>query len=83
MVTLRRRHFDECSLPRLLSRETHAAMHFENDIYTKASHPLMICCVKGHIAKDRRLLIHSKAWSPVVCAAVYRQGAYRVGRDRH
>jgi hypothetical protein len=54
VVTLRRRHFDECSLPRLLSRETHAALHFENDIYTKASHPLMICCVNGSYCQGRK-----------------------------
>ncbi len=41
VVTLRRRHFDESSLPRLLSRETHAALQFENDIYIKAIHLLM------------------------------------------
>ena len=54
MVTLRRRHFDECSLPRLLSRETYAALHFQNDIYTKASYPLQICCVKGSYCQGRK-----------------------------
>lgn len=35
VVTLRRRHFEEASLHRLLSEQTNAQLHFENDIYTK------------------------------------------------
>ena len=37
VVTLRRRHFEEHSLRRLLSEQTNAQMDFENDIYTKVS----------------------------------------------
>ena len=35
---LRRRQFEESTLPRLLSPGTHAKLHFRNDIYTKVSH---------------------------------------------
>ena len=44
---LRRRHFEESILPRLLSPDTSTELHFRNDIYTKVSHPF-----PGHIIAD-------------------------------
>ncbi len=41
VVTLRRRHFEEASLPRLLSEQTHVDLHVDNDVYTKVSHVLL------------------------------------------
>ena len=56
-MTLRRRHFEEASLSRLLSEQTKAELHFQNDIYTKVrygprlldteSYASLIACIEA------------------------------------